>query len=109
MPGCSIRLEAGRVDLAARTGVHGGHGRWPCATAVKEGRGGAREDKETTMEPVAVDAGLPGARRWKNDGGPARAHGGVHGGRVPELARSIRERGGESGEASECWAAQELS
>ena len=42
---------------------------WPCSTAAKESRGGAREDQERTAEPVTVDAGLPGARRWKNDGG----------------------------------------
>ena len=42
---------------------------WPRSTAAKEGRGGAREDQERTAEPVTVDAGLPGARRWKNDGG----------------------------------------
>ena len=35
-------------------------------------------------------------------GGQARAHGGNHGGRVPERTRSTRERGRKSGEASEC-------
>ena len=69
---------------------------------MKEGRGGAREAKERTAEPVAVDVGLPGARRWKNDDGQARPHGGIHGGRVLERARSTRERGRESGEVSEC-------
>ena len=54
---------------------------WPRSTAAKEGRGGAREDQERTAEPVTVDAGLPGARRWKNDGGQARARGGNNGGR----------------------------
>ena len=42
---------------------------WPCSTVAKESRGGAREDQERTAELVTVDAGLPGARRWKNDGG----------------------------------------
>ena len=48
---------------------------------MKEGRGGAREDQERTAELVTVDAGLPGARRWKNDGGQGRARGGIYGGR----------------------------
>jgi hypothetical protein len=41
----------------------------PRSTATKESRGEAREDQERTTEPVTVDAWLPGARGWKNDGG----------------------------------------
>ena len=76
--------------------------RWPRATAAKKSWEGAREAKERAAESVAVDAWLPGARRWKNDGGQAQARSGIHGGCFLKHARSTRERGRESGEASEC-------
>jgi len=94
--------ETGRGALATHAG---GMQRAAAAVLRPPGLGwldeGVHENEERLAEPVAVDAWLPGARRWKNDGGQARVHGGIHGGRFPKRARNTIERGRESGDASE--------
>ena len=106
--GCSIWLEAGRVGLAARTGVRGGHG-----TGGHANRRRRKAGKERTRPSRGRRS------RWQRIQGCEALGGGRTMAAKLELAAttmaatswstgSTRERGRESGEASECSAAQAL-